>query len=137
MDEMVVMESLDLEDFKAGMARWGHRGRKVTWENRDLLDPGLEESLMSGGVELPVQIQMELNLSMLDELLDLTLNKKEELIITCVYQRSLSTKHIDQVFRDIHPYMVLSIRQTIQYWARFVTTMSPVLSAIPLSENQF
>ena len=49
-DEMVVMENLDFKDFKAGMERWDHRGRKVTWENRDLLDPGLEESLMSGGV---------------------------------------------------------------------------------------
>ena len=62
MDKMVVMKSLDLEDLKAGMARWDHRGRKVTWENRDLLDPAVEESLMSGGVELPAQIQQELNL---------------------------------------------------------------------------
>ena len=44
------MESLDLEDIQAGMARWGLKERKVTWENRDLLDPGLEESLISGGV---------------------------------------------------------------------------------------
>ena len=91
MDEMVVMESLDLVDSKAGMARWDYRGRKVTWENRDLLDQGLEESLISGGVELPAQTQQELNLSILDELLDLTMAKKEELVITCVYLSSLST----------------------------------------------
>ena len=35
----------------------------MTWENRDLLDPAVEESLMSGGVELPAQTQLELNLS--------------------------------------------------------------------------
>ena len=46
---------------------------------------------MSGGVELPAQTQQELNLSMLDELLDLTTIKKEELVITSVYLRTLST----------------------------------------------
>ena len=51
MDEMVVMESLDLEDLQARMVRWDH---KVTWENRDLLDLAVEESLMSGG---PAQTQ--------------------------------------------------------------------------------
>ena len=82
MDEMVVMESLDLEDLQAGMARWRLKVRKVTWENRDLLDPGLEESLMSGGVELPAQTQQELNLSMLEELLELHMDKREEPVST-------------------------------------------------------
>ena len=104
MDEMVVMESLDLEDLQAGMARWDHRERKVTWENRDVLDPGVEESLMSGGVELPAQTQQELNLSMLEELLDLIINKKEELMITSVYQRSLSIQHTN---KETLLYMVL------------------------------
>ena len=48
---MIVMESLDLEDLQAGMARWDH---KVTWENGDLLNPAVEESLTSGG---PAQTQ--------------------------------------------------------------------------------
>ena len=107
MDEMVVMESLDLEDYKAEMARWGHG------VNRDLLDPGVEESLMSGGVELPAQIRMELNLSILEELLEVTSLTKEELMITSVYQRSLSTSNTNQVSRDIPLYMVQSIRQTM------------------------
>ena len=132
MDEMVVMESLDLVDLKAGMARWDHRGRKVTWENVDLLDPGVQESLMSVGVELPARTQMELNLSMLDELLEVTTFTKEELMITSVYHSSLSTLNTNQVSRDIPLYMVLSMRHTVQ----LMITMSPVLSAIPLSESQ-
>ena len=40
---MVVMESLDLVEFQVGMAKWDYRGRKVTRENRDLLDPAVEE----------------------------------------------------------------------------------------------
>ena len=38
--------------------------------HRDLLDPAVEESLMSGGVELSVQTQMALNLSTKEELLE-------------------------------------------------------------------
>ena len=72
MDEMVVMESLDLEDYQAGMARWGHRGRKVTWENRDHLDPAVEDLFMLGGVEPSAPIQQELNLSKMEELLEAT-----------------------------------------------------------------
>lgn len=56
---------------------------------QDLLDPAVEESLMSGGVELPAQTQQEL--SMLEELLGLYTAKLEKLMITCVYQRSPST----------------------------------------------
>ena len=46
--------------------------RKVTWENRDLHDPAVEESLTSGGVELSAQTQMALNLSTKEELLEAT-----------------------------------------------------------------
>ena len=68
---------------------------------------------MSGGVELPAQIRMELNLSILEELLEVTSLTKEELMITSVYQRSLSTSNTNQVSRDIPLYMVQSIRQTM------------------------
>ena len=70
---------------------------------------------MSDGVELPARTQMELNLSMLDELLEVTTLTKEELAITSVYMSSLSTLNTDQVSRDIPLYMVLSIRHTVQY----------------------
>ena len=108
MDEMVVMENLDLVDFQAAaeIAMWG---QKVTRENRDLLDPAVEESLMSGGVELPAQIQMELNLSTLDKLLELSFDIREEQISTCVYQNSLNTKTMHQVCRDSLQYMVPSM----------------------------
>ena len=108
MDEMVVMENLDLVDFQAAaeLAMWE---QKVTWENRDLLDPGVEESLMSGGVEPPAQTQQELNLFMLDKLLELSFDIPEEQISTCVYQNCLNTKTMHQVCRDSLQYMVLSI----------------------------
>ena len=56
MEEMVVMECQDLEVSLAEMARL------ETLDRRDLLDPPLEESHMSGGVEPTAQIQRELNL---------------------------------------------------------------------------
>ena len=56
MEEMVMMECQDLEVSLAEMARL------ETLDRRDLLDPTLEESHMSGGVEPPAQIQRELNL---------------------------------------------------------------------------
>ena len=98
MDGTVVMENLDLVDFQAAVeiAMWG---QKVTWENRDPLDPGVEEA----------QIQMELNLSMLDKLLKLSFNILEEQISTCVYQNCLNTKTMHQVCRDSLQYMVPSI----------------------------
>ena len=61
MDKMVVMESLDLEDLQAGMARWElkvRKVRKVTHESRDLLDPAVEELLLLGE---SAQTQQELN----------------------------------------------------------------------------
>ena len=67
MDEMVVMESQDLEDFQAGMERMV---RQEPLDHRDLLDPVVEESLMPGGVELSAQTQMALNLSTKEELLE-------------------------------------------------------------------
>ena len=69
----------------------GPQGEKG--EMGELLDPKLKESLMSGGIELPAcpnTIGTEL-VYMLDELLELTTVIKEELMITSVYQRSLST----------------------------------------------
>ena len=137
MDEMVVTENLDLVDFQAEMEMGG---QKVTWEYRDLLDPGVEESLMSGGVELPVQTQLELNLSMLDELLYLPLETLVDQTSTFAYQKNLNTKIIKQgilPFRTLQ-YMVLSmnLNQQISHWAMFIIIMFPVLSAIPLSESQ-
>ena len=70
MDEVVVMESLDLEDFQAGMERMKQEVRQEPLDHRDLLDPAVEVSLMSGGVELPAQTQMALNLSTKEELLE-------------------------------------------------------------------
>ena len=137
MDEMVVMEILDLVDLQAEMAM---TDQKVTWENRDLLDPGVEESLMSGGVEPLAQTQLELNLSMLDEPLDLPLETLVDQTSTCAYQKNLNTKIIIQgiiPFRTLQ-YMVLSmnLNTQISHWAILMLTMSPVLSAIPLSESQ-
>ena len=51
MDEMVVMESLDLEDFKAGMERMDYEVRQEPLDHRGLLDPAVEDLLTSGGVE--------------------------------------------------------------------------------------
>ena len=52
---MVVMEMLDLEDLRV------QEEIQEPLEHRDLLDPGVGESLMSGGVEPPAQTQRELN----------------------------------------------------------------------------
>ena len=86
---------------------------------------------MSGGVELPAQTQQELNLSMLEELLDLIINKNEELMITSVYQRSLSIQHTN---KETLLYMVLSAHGTISHWTMFLIFL--VLSAIPLFNSQ-
>ena len=110
MDEMVAMVILDLEDFQAGMVM---REEKVTWENRALLDPEVEESLMSGGVEQPAQTQLVLNLSMLEEPLDLPLQILVEQTSTCAYQKNLNTDITKQVMISISwislKYMVLSM----------------------------
>ena len=55
MDEMVVMESLDQED------QLVPEERKELLDFRDLLDPALEESRKSGGVEPPAPTHQELN----------------------------------------------------------------------------
>ena len=46
MDEMVVMEDLDLEDQLAGMVSMDRKERLEPLDHRDLLDPGVVESLM-------------------------------------------------------------------------------------------
>ena len=67
MVEMVVMESLGLEEFQAGRVRTERGERKETLEHRVLLDPGVGGSLTSGGAEPPAQTQRELNSSTLEE----------------------------------------------------------------------
>ena len=52
---MVVMESLDLEDLRV------QEDIQESLDNGDFLDPGVGESLMSGGVGPPAQTQRELN----------------------------------------------------------------------------
>ena len=46
MDEMVVMESLNLEDHLAGMVSMERKERLEPLDHRDLLDPGVVGSLM-------------------------------------------------------------------------------------------
>ena len=60
-----MMEILDLMDFQAEMAM---RGQMVTWE-RVFLAPEMLESLISGGDKVAARTQMELQLSMVGELL--------------------------------------------------------------------
>ena len=46
MDEMVVMDSLDLEDQLAGMVSMERKERLEPLDHRDLLDPAVVGSLM-------------------------------------------------------------------------------------------
>ena len=67
MVEMVLMESMDLEDFQAGTAGMERGERKETLEHRGLMDRGVGGSLTSGGAEPPAQTQRELNSSTLEQ----------------------------------------------------------------------
>ena len=55
---------------------------------------------MSGGVEQPVQTQLELNLSMLEEPVDLPLEILVEQMSTCAYQKYLNIDITKQVMNS-------------------------------------
>ena len=123
------------------------REREDHKENRDHLDLkdskdlGVLESLTSGGERVPALTLLELNCSMLGELVELTTTPKEEeqrsfvclLILTILMFQDQQVYHTflhctEQNMK--HPMLAHYIT------AIFITTMFPVLSAMPPPELQ-
>ena len=104
MDEMVVMESLDLEVLLAS------REREEGLELREFQAPAVGESPTSGGVEPPAPTPPELNWCTQAELLGLLMTHKEGQVTIFVYLIHLNIRLSDLVFRDTPQFMVPSIK---------------------------
>ena len=91
MVEMVLMESMGLEDFQAGTAGKEIKGLKETLEHRALLDPGVGGSLTSGGAKPPAQTRRELNSSTLEQPRELHISTQVEQVTTSVCLTSHNT----------------------------------------------
>ena len=123
------------------MEREDHKENRDHLEMKDHQDLGVLESLTSGGERAPALTLLELNCSMLGELVEVTMATKEE------EQRSFVCLLILTIllFQDQPVHHILlhcteqNIKQLIQVHyitAIFKTTMFPVLSAMPPPELQ-
>ena len=101
-------------------------------ELKDLQDLGVLESPTLGGERAPALTPTILNWSTLEELGGVTTILKEEELIDCVCLLTLTTLPIlDQLLQLIILfYMEQSITLIMAHNTAFMTTMSPVLSAM-------
>ena len=120
------------------MEREDHKENRGQLDLKDSKDLGVLESLTSGGERAPALALLELNWSMLGELVEVTLTTKEEEQRSFVCLSILTTLTIlDQQVQPVSlQYTEQNIKLIMVLSTTYVTTMFPALSAMPPPELQ-
>ena len=120
------------------MEREDHKENRDQLDLKEMKDLGVLESLTSGGERAPALALLELNWSMLGELVELATTTKEEEQRNYVCLSILTTLTIlDQLVQPFSPlYTEQNIKLSMVRITTYIITMFPALSAMPPPEQQ-
>ena len=120
------------------MEREDHKENRDHLDLKESKDLGVLESLTSGGERAPALTLLELNCSMLGELVEVTTSAKEEEQRSFACLSILTTLTIlDQPVHHTSPlYTEQNIKPSMALITTYLTTMFPALSAMPPPELQ-